>query len=108
MLQLGLALDLEATERIERIVCGKLEPHVLEVIFRVLTEAEGHRLQAGALRSRNSRRGVRRAHDLGHVEERGVCELVFLDDCVEAATLIARSEERRVGKECRCRGARDE
>src|SRR2546430_16464926 len=72
MLQLGLALDLQATERIERIVCGKLEPHVLEVIFRVLTEAEGHRLQAAALRSGNSRRAARRAHSLGQVGGRGV------------------------------------
>src|SRR2546430_17590297 len=89
MLQLGLALDLEATERIERIVCGKLEPHVLEVIFRVLTEAEGHRLQTCALRPRISWRRVRRADNLGHVEQRAVCELIFLDDCVEATPLIA-------------------
>src|SRR5437773_358714 len=78
-----------ATVRVKRIVCRELEPHVLEIVFRVLTEPEGHRLQARALRSRSSRPRVRRSHDLRHIEESSIRELVLLDDSVEAAPLVA-------------------
>src|SRR5205823_15024009 len=64
VLQLGLALDLETAVAVERIVCRELEPHVLEIVLRVLTEPEGHRLQARPLRPRISRPRVRRAHNL--------------------------------------------
>src|SRR2546425_9211318 len=89
VLQLGLALNFETTVRIERVISGELEPHVLEIVLRVLTEAKGHRLQARALWPRISRPRIRRAHDFGHVEERRVRELILLDDRLKAAPFVA-------------------
>src|SRR5437879_925336 len=89
MLQLGLPFDLELAVRVERVVRGELKAHVLEVVFRVRPEPEGHRLESCTLRAGMAWRGVRRPHDFRHVEEGHVLEPISLDDRVEAAPFVS-------------------
>jgi hypothetical protein len=74
-----------AQPRVERIVDDEAVPQLLVVILKKPGKPQGYRQQTGTLRLGLKSIRVGTANDARKVSERGISQLILLNECVETA-----------------------